>query len=522
MNNSLKKWKFSDWLYVISVGIAFCFLAVILFLCFFESVWCDEVFSLYIIQGSYLDILINTAVDVHPPLYYFILKFFTDVIGGVFPFINVVMLTKVISFSSITILFYFSVFKLTKVINKNIVSLFLLIFFGVSAISDFSITVRMYGFALLFVFVALYYLIRIIKFNQDKDWKRFVLFFELSALTHYFALIAAGAMFVYLLFYVLLNKKQDFWKWYKYLFYAILAFVPWLVVFICQFAYISSFGFWITKPDSSGIFSIINYGFAPKVLGAKGTFENVLMLVVFAIYFALFVSNCLNKKLDKNEKWIAFSGMFVSLFLYAFGLAVSILITPVFVERYANPIFGALCLSFGYNIYLFMKHYIVDKLKNKNILKSNGRCVAATFATLLIAITSIYSLFNIINNVKHEQINNDNFVKNAQFFDEHKEDILISDYGRVQSVFEYSHNVNIDGIEGEDVSWWENVTLLKHKAYNYESIKTQLESNKTVILLHTTIDLEEFGKYNINCHKIDELYIESGDVVDIYELKLGA
>ena len=264
MNNGLKKLKFSDLLYAVSVAIAFCFLSVILFLCFFESVWCDEVFSLYIIEGSYLDIIINTAIDVHPPLYYFILKFFTDIITGVFPFVSVVMTAKIVSFSAIVILFYFSVFKLTKVVNKNIVSLFLIIFFGVSAISDFSITVRMYGFALLFVFVALYYLIKIIKFNQNKDWRRFVLFFELAALTHYFALISVGAMFVYLLIYTLINRKRDFWNWYKYLLCAVLAFVPWLVVFVCQFAYISSFGYWITKPDPSGVFSILNYGFAPK------------------------------------------------------------------------------------------------------------------------------------------------------------------------------------------------------------------------------------------------------------------
>ena len=523
MNITLKKKnKLSDILFAVCVGMAFCFLCTNLYLCFFDSVWCDEVFSLYIIRGSYLDILINTATDVHPPLYYFILKFFTDVLGGIFPTINIVMLDKLISFASIVILFYFMVFKLSKIIDKNIVAIALIMLFGVSAISDFAITVRMYGYALLFVLVCLYYLIRIIKFNTNKDWRRFVLFFELSALTHYFALIAVGGMFVYLLIFVIVNRKNEFWRFYKYLFCAILAFVPWLTVMCCQFAFISGNGFWITKPDSEGLISILDYAFNLDVFGGSGAIIAVFMLLVIVIYFGIFVLNCINKEIDKNEKWIAFSGMFVTLFLYAVGLFVSYVLTPIFVERYVNPIFACLCVSFAYNFYLFFKHSLLKFADKLNLNMSYKKAFKITIATAFVAIVAIYSAFNIVNVVKSEQTNNKYYEYNAKFFEKNKDAVLISDYGRVQSVFEYSYNVSISGLVGEDVSWWENVTHLKHETVTPDSLKEKLESGKTVLFLHSSVDMVIFDKHQIKYQLTDTLYTESNDIIGVYKLELGA
>lgn len=38
-----------------------------------NSIWLDEAFSLSMIQQNFYEIIKNTAIDVHPPLYYIIL-----------------------------------------------------------------------------------------------------------------------------------------------------------------------------------------------------------------------------------------------------------------------------------------------------------------------------------------------------------------------------------------------------------------------------------------------------------------
>ena len=53
----------------------FIFIGIMFWTSFKIALWSDESFSLLLIQKSYFDIIGTTMADVHPPLYYFILKF---------------------------------------------------------------------------------------------------------------------------------------------------------------------------------------------------------------------------------------------------------------------------------------------------------------------------------------------------------------------------------------------------------------------------------------------------------------
>ena len=54
-------------------------------LCGNLSLWRDEAFSLNLIRMSFSDLITATAQDVHPPLYYLMLKVFVDGVHWVFP-----------------------------------------------------------------------------------------------------------------------------------------------------------------------------------------------------------------------------------------------------------------------------------------------------------------------------------------------------------------------------------------------------------------------------------------------------
>ena len=47
-----------------------------------KELWYDEAFSAEIIKNSYADLYKLSALDVHPPLYYFVLKLFTSIFGN--------------------------------------------------------------------------------------------------------------------------------------------------------------------------------------------------------------------------------------------------------------------------------------------------------------------------------------------------------------------------------------------------------------------------------------------------------
>ena len=61
--------------FVLLIALSLCFLTV------GDEIWFDEVFSVSIVKHSFSDIISFTAADVHPPLYYFILKCFTLIFG---------------------------------------------------------------------------------------------------------------------------------------------------------------------------------------------------------------------------------------------------------------------------------------------------------------------------------------------------------------------------------------------------------------------------------------------------------
>lgn len=46
-----------------------------------KSIWADEAYTFAMIEHSFSEIWSITAADVHPPLYYFLLKIFSNIFG---------------------------------------------------------------------------------------------------------------------------------------------------------------------------------------------------------------------------------------------------------------------------------------------------------------------------------------------------------------------------------------------------------------------------------------------------------
>ena len=155
---------------------------------------------------------------------------------------------------------------------------FLILFMPVNLV--YASEIRMYTWAMLFVFVTALYGYRIYKSGiSNKNWMIFSIFSLASAYTHYYSLVAVGLINIALFIYFLVNNIKQRNYEVKYIKYSenlkksiisaivqILLYLPWLVVLLGQFMGVSN-GFWIGAPNFLEMFEFQFTG----NLGTSGT-----------------------------------------------------------------------------------------------------------------------------------------------------------------------------------------------------------------------------------------------------------
>lgn len=155
------------------------------------SIWFDEAFTAYIVRFNYAEIARYTATDVHPPLYYWVVKAWTSVWGTselAFRSFSMVCgaLTIVVAFVLLRKLFGKSV----AVLGAWCMALSpMFIRYGEEA--------RMYTMVAVIVFAATYMLVRATETNARKYWVWYGVLIALGMWTHYFAALAWLAHWVW-------------------------------------------------------------------------------------------------------------------------------------------------------------------------------------------------------------------------------------------------------------------------------------------------------------------------------------
>ena len=74
---------------IILWGEALLIIGFTIMLCFNYDVWLDEAFTGIFIRSNFYDMIKATAMDVHPPLYYVLLKLFAMVFGYHIPALKI-------------------------------------------------------------------------------------------------------------------------------------------------------------------------------------------------------------------------------------------------------------------------------------------------------------------------------------------------------------------------------------------------------------------------------------------------
>ena len=168
---------------IIILGIIFIALAA-----FHTNLWFDESYSVAISNNhTFGEIWSIGGYDVHPVLYYWILKIVSLIFG------NNILAFRLISVISLSILGILGYTHIRKDFGEKVGLLFSFLVYFLPVNVIYASEIRMYTVGMLFVTIMAIYAYRIFKGNKSiKNWIIFAIFSLASAYTHYYGLMSAG------------------------------------------------------------------------------------------------------------------------------------------------------------------------------------------------------------------------------------------------------------------------------------------------------------------------------------------
>lgn len=279
---------------------------------FHSNIWFDEAYSVGIANQTLVDIWKVGGHDVHPVLYYWMLRIVNILTNGS------ILAYRLFSALPIVLLGLLGFTHIRKDFGEKTGTLFSFFCYFLPMMAVYANQIRMYSWAIYIVTVLAIYAYRIyLGQSTKKNWMIFGITSLASIYIHYYGLMAAGLINVFLLIYFIKNKKWNELKWLVGLgVIQVIAYIPWLMYLVSQISHVSK-GFWIgfTFPDT--IFELIGCQMngtrnATEILGI-GFAANVLLFIYLGIVW----------KKHKNEDFKAAKLailVYVSVFIAAFLL----------------------------------------------------------------------------------------------------------------------------------------------------------------------------------------------------------
>ena len=384
----------AGWLFL-SIGIVMLINSIRL--CFSSDIWYDELFTVGMAEHSYGELVSFTAKDVHPPLYYCIVKLVLDLCKLVNPSADSVIVIKCVSVLPYFFLLAYGLVFLRKRFGMFVTGLFFFCVLSMPQLSACTVEMRMYGWALFFVTAAFFHACEIVYkngkgryvikrlrvrktehfflFHWNGHFAALALYGLAAAYTQYFACAAVVMVYGYLLlwFFVLYKRSagQDkdaaraLKQWFVCVVFSVMVYLPWLFVLIGQITAVRE-NYWILPLTWRSIGGCVKFLMKPAF--SKEWLNVLLAVLMFCMYAGLMAGYGVRAWKAAGDKgagrkhvvfrfFYALAGCMVLCGLAGFGFLASILIRPVFVYRYMMPAMGCfwlcpvLCLDGLFRVY---------------------------------------------------------------------------------------------------------------------------------------------------------------------------
>ena len=359
---------------IIHIAIMLLGTAFILSGSFYNAYWFDETYSIGLINHSLWELICIAPHDVHPHLYYIMLKFYTTIFG------NSAYAMRIFSAIATIGLSLIGFTHIRKDFGKKVGMYYSAVIFLFPVVFKYSQQIRMYTWAAFFVGLLAIYSYRYVLNPTKKNMVFFIIFSLCSSYTHHFAFFTAVFVNIFMFVYYL-RKKEIKKRWLIPFIIQLGLFIPGLVVFCIQGLRGGAGWIKLGKDIFFKLFAFFYVGDAIENAVELSKLQYVLLTLfgisVFDfIVFVLYREYC--KKENKEAIWPIMS-IFVFLAVIISTLIVS-LIAPILYERY---------LFVMLPLFAFSLAYALAKVKIKPIPIG---IVATMFVVLVLRVMPIYDV----------------------------------------------------------------------------------------------------------------------------------
>lgn len=336
--------------YILSIVlIVFSLLGTLYFDYLHQTMWGDEPYTIALIQFSFSSIWDITSTDVHPPLYYMMLKAFTILFG------DSVFSMRIFSNIAFLLILLCGLFPI-RVFFGSSVSLIFIMIFTLLPISQFmAINIRMYSWVAFFILAGSLCAYKAFCDNKTIYYILLAILSACACYTHYYGGVASGCIYLILLFMLIVNKC-NIKKLILSVGVLLILFSFWIPILLNQIIVVNN-DYWIEPLNLKSFYQYANYFFSPKGLSygtdITGEFVFRLFLVILiwiAIIILGFYAERLHRKYKSSQNNTALCFILVFILMVLSTIVYSILIKPIFVQRYMLCAIGPLIL--GISIYI--------------------------------------------------------------------------------------------------------------------------------------------------------------------------
>ena len=404
----------------------------------------DEYFTLMMMSFSPQDIITININDVHPPLYYLILKAAVYVLNGLNIHYDALFVIKIISTIPYALILLFSLTELKSEYGWLTAGLFALTMACMCEFFHFFLIARMYSFGLLFLLASFYSYKKILESSDNKYWIALTVFSVLGAYTHYFVALSSVVLYV-MLFIFTVKNKQSVKKFFSSVILAVILYLPWVLTLLSQMLHVKK-SFWVAQLTLNDFIHCFSF-FA--------TFKgNLLIEIVAILALAFFIIVLLTRYKDIGDcdnYWLL-SGFSIFIGTILVGTILSVTYKPILITRYLIPSAGIVWLSIS---------VLISKIEDKRIL------LISAVLILILCISGVNDIIISDENMIHRGNEYDDVLSSVN--DDADIIIINIEHGLIEFA-DYLKDVDIYTVEFENIYGVDNAKV--HKIYNYKEMNS--------------------------------------------------
>lgn len=330
-------------------GLALCLAAAYAGLCFNDSVWADEAYTMLLVQKPWPEAWELLLSDVHPPLYYIIVKLVCAKAG--YP----VQAVKGISVVFVFLTMALGILLVYPDFGKKTAAVYIAAVGLMPQLIRHGVELRMYPQTMFFVTACGLLAVSLQKHRRERAqvwrWTGFWASGVAAAYTHYYGLVSVAWIYGFLLCSLIVSHHCDRRRsglarevsegrgalremrgWLFCLAASIAVYLPWIFVFAGQAGAVGE-NYWIERPSVGTAVRWAGWLYKTEVMPVS-----LLFTAVFAIGFPWLLRKGIAG--GRKEPLAGAAGYGVLLLTVLTGVAASVLFRPVFVPRYMIPAAG--------------------------------------------------------------------------------------------------------------------------------------------------------------------------------------